>query len=138
MLPVSQPLTTPFLHMQRKTKQEKKSENYTRRHALDLMWCCKFHINVQDEGWWMVLWKMRSLSKFYPSLGISHNLLNGSRSLRLCLSVTYSLFYQVTTFFCLGLKCQSRCLGESQIYHSPPLRWHWVNHFVSVCFCFHC
>ena len=33
----------------------------------------------------MVFWKMRSLGKFYPSLGISHNLLKGLwLSLRFC------------------------------------------------------
>ena len=36
------------------------------------------------KRWWIGLWKMRSLGKFYPSLGISHNLTNGSRSLRFC------------------------------------------------------
>ena len=35
--------------------------------------------NIQTgyEGWWMVLWKTRSLGKFYLSLEISQNLLMG-------------------------------------------------------------
>ena len=65
-----------------------------------------FVIEYDEYGFWwtsyawcgilgvvMVLWKMRSLGKFYPSLGISHNLiLNGSRSLRFCICRTHSCF----------------------------------------------
>ena len=67
---------------------------------------------------------MRSLDKFYPSLGISHNLLKG---------LGVSDFVSVSHIFAFPsshytfssrariLKCQSQRLGESQIYHSPPL-----------------
>ena len=64
------------------------------------------------------------LCKFYPSLGISLNLLMGLGVSDFVSFGRILLFYQVITLFHLGLrflKFQSRHLGESQIYHLPPL-----------------
>ena len=56
----------------------------------------------------MVLWKMRSLGKFYPSLGILHKLLMGLPFF--CLTVTYGIYFSIKSlqFFVSGLdlKCQ--------------------------------
>ena len=72
----------------------------------------------------MVLWKMRSLSKFHPSLEISHNLLMGlGVSDFVSVSHIYAFLSSHYTFPSRSriLKCQSRRLGDARIYHSPPL-----------------
>ena len=58
------------------------------------------------KGWWMVLWKIRSLGKFYPSLGISHNLVIGL-GVSDFMSVGHIIIFfsvtWVTKLFCLSL-----------------------------------
>ena len=67
--------------------------------------------------------KNESLGKFYPSLGISHNLLMG-RGVSDLVSVGHIFAFLSSHYTFLSwaqiLRCQSRRLGESRIYHSPP------------------
>ena len=61
----------------------------------------------------MVFWKMRSLSKFYPSLEISHNLLMG---LGVSDFVSVSHIFAIlsnTTLLRLGLGFENASLGVS-------------------------
>ena len=67
---------------------------------------------------------MRSLDKFYPSLGISHNLLMGlGVSDFVSVGYIFAFLSSQYTFSSQAriLKSQSMHLGESQIYHLPPL-----------------
>ena len=73
----------------------------------------------------MVLRKMRSLRQILPK---SRNLAqptNGSRSLRFCVCWSHICFFIKSLTFPSRsriLKCQSQRLGESLIYHLPPLQ----------------
>ena len=65
-----------------------------------------------------------SSEKFYPSLEISHNLLMGLRvSDFVSVSHIFAFLSSRYTFSSRTriLKCQFWHLGESRIYHSPPL-----------------
>ena len=68
--------------------------------------------------------KNESLGKFYPSLGISQNLLMGlGVSDFVSVGHIYAFLLSHYTFSSRAriLKCQPRHLGESRIYQSPPL-----------------
>ena len=68
--------------------------------------------------------KNESLGKFYPSLRISQNQLMGLRvSDFVSVGHIYAFLSSHYTFSSQAriLRCQSRCLGESWIYHSPRL-----------------
>ena len=124
--------------------------------------CC-FRDLQPYKGCWMVLWKMRSLGKFSPTLGILHNLIMGlGVSHFVSVGHIFAFLSSHYTFSSWAriLKCKSRGLGESQIYHSPPLihmtystvycrnhafHWRWICHdiestiilrFLSMAFAF--
>ena len=68
--------------------------------------------------------KNESLGKFYPSLGISQNFLMGlGVSDFVSAGHIFAFLLSHYTFLARAqiLRCQSRHLGKSQIYHSPPL-----------------
>ena len=76
--------------------------------------------------WWVVKGppKNESLRKFYPGLGISQNLLMGlGVSDFVSVNHKYAFLLSRYTFSSRAriLRCQSRHLYESRIYHSPPL-----------------
>ena len=68
--------------------------------------------------------KNRKSRQILPSLGISHNLLMGlGVSDFVSVGRIYAFLSSHSTFLSWSriLKCQSWCLDESRIYHSPPL-----------------
>ena len=69
--------------------------------------------------------KNRSLGKFefYPSLGISAQLMGLEVSDFVSVGHIFSFLLSHNTFSSQAriLRCQSQRLGESRIYHSPPL-----------------
>ena len=65
--------------------------------------------------------KIRSLSKFYPSLGILHNLLMGSRRLRLCVCQSH------ICFFVLGSDLKMPVLVSRQVSDLPFTTPNWIS-----------
>ena len=78
-------------------------------------WYFHFAKGRQYQGWWMVLWKMRSLGKFYPTLEISHNLLMGLGVLRFCVCRSNICFSIKSLSFSVsrGLGFENNSLGVS-------------------------
>ena len=96
-----------------------------------------FHTQSIYKGWWIVLWKTRVSANstqvleshtinILMGLGLSDLVFVGHIFAFLSGRYTFSSQAQI-------LKCQSRHLSKSRIYHSPPLLYHHIYMYHLQC-----